>query len=154
MVPFRPPLVSKIKTSFSSSSSIFSIHPSPTLIFLYFLFSDSDWKRVRVVYVFLFHSCSSSLYASSCWYRLKITFLHYAVLFSFTGDFWPMSSLKFDGIWSSHVDSWDLTFRLNKRTKLLSSYVRFFPFLFSTVIKYPLNLIGSLVSIISYLVSF
>ena len=141
MVPFCPPPVSKIKTSLFYSSSRFSIHPSTNHIFLALLFSNRAWNRVEVVYCFLFYSDSSSLDSLSCWSRLKIAFLRRSIFFPFTNDLWFMSSLKFDGIWSSHIGYWDLTFRLNKPTKLLSSYVRFFHVLLSTVIKPPLNLI-------------
>ena len=123
-------------------------------MFIAFILYNRAWKRIRVVYGFSFNSCSSHLYSSLYWSRLKMTFLRCAVFFSFTGDIWSMSSLYFDGIWSSHVGSLGSTFRLNKRTILFSFYVRLLHVLLSTVTKSPLNLISYLVSILSSLVSF
>ena len=85
---------------------------------------------------------------------MKITLLCTAVFFNFTGDFCSMSSLKFNGIGSSHVGSLYLTFWFNIREKFLSSSVILFHVLFYTLIKHPLNLICSPVSMVPPLASF
>ena len=74
MLPFHPSPVSKVKTSISSSSSIFYIHSSPTSMFLALLFSNRSWNSIRLVYGFLFRYDSSSLYSSLFWSRLKRSF--------------------------------------------------------------------------------
>ena len=115
MVLFSPTFESKIKTSFSSSSYRFSIHPFPTCILLALIFYYHALNRVGVVYGFLFQYDSFSFDSLSCWFCLKKTFLCRSIFLPFTGDFWSTISLKFYGILIPRVGSWGITFWLNKK---------------------------------------